>query len=199
MEIRQSNSLDSIQYFGREGIVNEMGKRSRDEKLIIIKNTICRKEKGSSTIEASLIMPFILTIIVLLVYLSFFLYNRVELTADAYLCALRGSRMEQDNAKETYQRMKKESKRLIKGNLLWADSCREEMKVKGNTIHVTYSMSIQIPGKVIFDRAFNNNTWNYTITKKVKKLQPVSFIRKCRKLTSINKQSGEDRENEGNL
>lgn len=158
------------------------------------------KIKGSSTIETSLIMPMILTIFSFLIYLSFFLYNRVEITADAYACALRGSQMEQETAKETYQFMKEESAKLMDGNLLAVKKYGEQIKVKGDDIQVTYNVSIQVPGEVILSNLFKDNSWDYTITKKTKKLQPVLFIRNCRKISNIDKKlEGENTENEGNL
>ncbi|MBQ7067418.1 MAG: pilus assembly protein [Lachnospiraceae bacterium] len=158
-----------------------------------------KKLKGSSTIEASLIMPMILTIFAFFIYLSFFLYNRVEVTTNAYILALRGSRMESETAKETYRYMKKESSKLMSGNLLAIKKYGEQMKVKGDNIQVTYSVSIQVPGAVILSNIFEENTWNYKITKKTKKLQPVLFIRNCRKISNLKNQSGKDTKNEGNL
>lgn len=52
------------------------------------------------TIEASLIIPMVIGILVSLVFLAFFLYNRCVLTQDMYILCLRGSTF--TNADEGY-------------------------------------------------------------------------------------------------
>ena len=157
------------------------------------------KAGGSSTIELSLIMPMLLTLFTFLIYLSFFLYNRVETTANAYICALRGSRMEQETAEKTYQHLKKESSRLMKGNLLSLSEYREQIEVKGNHVQVTYGISQKVPGSVILADLFYDDTWDFQITQKANKLQPVFFIRNCRKLCNLKKKQGKDGEDAGDL
>lgn len=157
------------------------------------------KAEGSSTIELSLIMPMLLTLFTFLIYLSFFLYNRVETTANAYICALRGSRLEQETAEKTYQHMKKESGRLMKGNLLSLQEYKEQMEVKGNHVQVTYGISQKVPGAVILADLFAEDTWEFQITQKAHKLQPVFFIRNCKKLNNLKKKQGKDEEGAGDL
>lgn len=155
--------------------------------------------QGSSTVELSLLMPLLLTLFVFLIYLSFFLYNRVETSANAYICALRGSRMEQEAPKATYQLMKKESAKLMKESLLAVKGYKEQIEVKGNQVQVTYEISQQVPAALIFDSLFHKDTWEFQVTKKTKKLHPVSFIRSCRKLSGIKNEKRKEGENEGNL
>lgn len=171
-------------------------KKNRNKSNNRIKN---KRLKGSSTIELSLIMPMLLTIFAFLIYLSFFLYNRVQVTANAYICALKGSRMEQEGAQETYQHMKKESNKLMEDSLLAIDEYKEQIEIKGNDIQVTYDISQQVPGSVILSNIFSQSVWNFQITKRTKKLQPVFFIRNCRKITNMKKKAGEDIKDEGNL
>ncbi|MBD5544130.1 MAG: pilus assembly protein [Lachnospiraceae bacterium] len=177
--------------------MKEYIRKSRIGNLIyfLVRIRVC----GSSTVELSLIMPMLLTLFVFLIYLSFFLYNRVETTANAYICALRGSRMEQETAEETYQKMKEESSALMKGSLLSVSEYKEQIKVKGNSIQVTYGISQQVPGSAIPYNLFYKDTWNFQITKKTKKLQPVFFIRNCRKLYNLNKKQGKDEKDEGDI
>lgn len=157
------------------------------------------KAGGSSTIEMSLIMPMLLTLFVFLIYLSFFLYNRVETTANAYICALRGSRLEQETAEKTYQHMKKESGRLMKGNLLSLQEYKEQIEVKVSYVQVTYEISQKVPGSVILADLFHENTWEFQITQKARKLQPVFFIRNCRKLNHLKEKQRKDELGAGNL
>ena len=48
-------------------------------------------KKGSFTIEAALLMPLILMVLMGLLYLDFFVHNRTWLTSAAYEAAVSGS------------------------------------------------------------------------------------------------------------
>lgn len=48
-------------------------------------------KKGSFTIEAALLMPLVLMILIGVLYLDFFVYDRAYLTAAAYEAAVSGS------------------------------------------------------------------------------------------------------------
>ncbi len=176
-----------------------MGKNKKSKTGNIVFHLFKIKAGGSSTIELSLIMPMLLTLFTFLIYLSFFLYNRVETTANAYICALRGSRLEQETAEKTYQHMKKESSRLMKGNLLSLQEYKEQIEVKGSYVQVTYGITQKVPGAVILADLFAEDTWEFQITRKAHKLQPVFFIRNCRKLSNLKEKQGKDEEGAGDL
>ena len=60
-------------------------------------STKAKKMQGAYlTIELSLIFPIILLVIVLVVHWSFMMYDRVIMSQDAYLLALRGAVISDD-------------------------------------------------------------------------------------------------------
>lgn len=77
-------------------------------------------KKGSFTIEAALLMPLVLMILIGVLYLDFFVHDRAYLTAAAYEAAVSGS-MEGYKKKGTYM------KRRIHREECWEVSgCWEE-------------------------------------------------------------------------
>lgn len=60
-------------------------------------------KKGSFTIEAALLMPLILMVLMGLLYLDFFVHNRAWLTSAAYEAAVSGS-MKVIKKTETYMK-----------------------------------------------------------------------------------------------
>ena len=50
-----------------------------------------RMKRGSMTIEAALLMPLLLLVVMITLYLFFYVHNKVWLTAAAYEAALDGS------------------------------------------------------------------------------------------------------------
>ena len=73
-------------------------------------------KKGSFTLEAALLMPLLLTVIMSMLYLDFFVHNRAWLTAAAYEAAVSGS-MEK---KQIYMRQ-----RIFRDGCLEARDCLE--------------------------------------------------------------------------
>lgn len=61
-----------------------------------------KKPNGYMTLEASLIMPFVLYICLLIIYTGFFLYDRCIFMQDCYRIALRGSSVYRDSNQDVY-------------------------------------------------------------------------------------------------
>ncbi len=51
-----------------------------------------RKFKGYMTLEASLVMPVVICVIVLIIYFTYYLYGRCMLSQDTYILAFRATR-----------------------------------------------------------------------------------------------------------
>ena len=76
-------------------------------------------KKGSFTLEAALLMPLLLMVIMSMLYLDFFVHNRAWLTAAAYEAAVSGS-MEGYKKKQIYMRQ-----RIFRDGCLEARDCLE--------------------------------------------------------------------------
>lgn len=77
-------------------------------------------KKGSFTIEAALLMPLVLMILIGVLYLDFFVHDRAYLTAAAYEAAVSGS-MEGYKKKGTYMK-----RRIYRVECWEISGCREE-------------------------------------------------------------------------
>lgn len=136
--------------------------------------------KGSYTLEATLIMPMILSILVLLIYWAFYLHDRAILSAAAYTAALRGSQM--ISGENISDEVNKCSKDLINNRLLITKGIEQRVEVKGDTIAVSYEGSINIPDGVLLNRSFAAGAGGIPVSAKgsAKKNDAVKFINSCR-------------------
>ena len=125
--------------------------------------------KGSATIEAAFIIPFTMIVLVNLIYLSFFLYNRLILTEASYIAALRSSRMEWSDANERYKEAEKASSLLLENSLLVTPSYQKQIVVKKDKSQVR----LRIEDK-----------WEFEVTKDAERQNPYQFIRECRRYLS---------------
>ena len=76
-------------------------------------------KKGSFTIEAALLMPLVLMILIGVLYLDFFVHDRAYLTAAAYEAAVSGSM-------EGYKKKGNMKRRIYRVECWEISGCREE-------------------------------------------------------------------------
>ena len=139
-------------------------------------------KKGSSTVEAAFLLPMIMTVIVLLIYLSVFMYNRLIITETAYIAALRGSRDEWKTAGESRHKSENASNELLRSALIMTERCGRQIQVKGKKVTVTLQMTQEIPFHGLMTDFTKNADPAYSVSKSAVKQNPYLFIREYSKL-----------------
>ena len=136
--------------------------------------------KGSYTVEASFLLPMILTVIILIIYMAFFLHDRQVLYSAAYTSALRGSQL--INGEDIYSQVEKSARELIKNRLLGTDGLRTDIEIGSDKIVVSYDGILRIPAGALLCRYLNGgkDTLSVKARAESKCVNPVSFVRKCR-------------------
>lgn len=163
-----------------------MKHRKRLLKNYIIKNLQGKMvAKGSYTIEASFLLPMILTVIVLIIYLSFFLHDRAILNCAAYTSSLRGSQL--INGEDVYAQVEKCSKSLIENRLLCTENVNTDIVIQGSDIQVSYAGIIRIPAGALLCKYLNNGRTEIEVKASAHAAcqNAVKFIRQCRVVGNI--------------
>ncbi len=134
--------------------------------------------KASVTIEASLILPFVIFLIWNILYVSFFVYDQAVLTEGSYTTALKAERTVGDlNERSSVAELKYQNDvgdRVVIGSVTMKQTVTEE------ETEVETQLALTGPGG-----AFYNSTWSAGQKKRVDAYQPVNFIRNCRQLEKI--------------
>lgn len=99
------------------------------------------KEKGSFTIEAALVIPMLMFVIMLTVQLSFFLYNRQAITVMAAQAALYGVQMETEGKAAIEKQLQAFLKEETEKRLLFTESVDWDVKVTMTKVTVSISFS----------------------------------------------------------
>ncbi len=134
--------------------------------------------KGSYTVEASFLFPMILTVLVLLIYLSFFLHDRCVMNEAAYQAALRGSRIKTgDNA--VIGATESAAEEMIQSALLATEEVSHQVSVTGSEVTVSYEGRLNIPAGILF-LPINGNGISVRGSGAAKRKDPILFIRECR-------------------
>ena len=138
-----------------------------------------KKLRGSYTVEASLIFPFILTVIVFIIFISAFLHDRAVMSSCAYQAALRASLVRTGDGD-----MKKAAERAaaynIEGLLFMTGDVKTAVTVKGDEVTVTYEGTLGIPRNILFFPINGTEAMKVTGRGSAAKKDAVEFIRKCR-------------------
>lgn len=138
--------------------------------------------QASSTVEASLLMPVILTVLFVLIYLSFFLYMRAGSVRIGYLAALRASQMEQESKKVREILAKKEFENLKEENYFGSGMCQGEICVKGDFVTVCVKTTQSLPNQIFVGGKMYENAFEDESIFTAKTNHPADFIRTCRKI-----------------
>ena len=131
------------------------------------------------TVEAALVIPVVISIIVMVMYLSFYLYDRCVLSQDCYVLCYRQS-IEKGKA----DRAGREAARAQFGEKLFMLSRFETSSSNGQAIHVRGNAAMTPPlfGLPLFDAEEN---WTLGVEEKAKKTDPPGDTRRVRRILNL--------------
>lgn len=136
-----------------------------------VNKLILKNHNGNYTIEAAIIIPITLFLILAMISLSFSLYNRCSMERAAAVSALRGSEeIFSDNAAR-YNKISQTIDEVLCFNLLSESEMNKNIKIKGNSM------------VVILEAKEKNNTFTTYSGKKA--INPVLWIRTFRKMKGM--------------
>ena len=146
-----------------------------------------KKIKGSSTIEASLIMPIILTILFLVIYLSLFLYARAGSVRLGYIAVLRASQLETETKSTREAFARKEFIKLKEENYLGNILCEGKVSTNEDIIEIYVETTEKLSNVIFVGGSMYGDKFYDVSTFVAKTNHPVTFIRKCRKIQKLSK------------
>lgn len=124
------------------------------------------KKKGSFTIEATILMPFLFFVILTLMQISFFLYNREAVTVMASQAALQGVQMEQEGKNTIRKRLETFLAEETGERLLFVDKVGWDVSVTLTKVKVTVTLS----QKTLF------KPLSCEVTEELTRLNPASLL-----------------------
>lgn len=132
-------------------------------------NRILLDHKGSYTVEAAFIIPISLFLVMSLIMIAFSLYNRCSIERAVCVSALRASEQIFKNSQQKSTEAGQAIQDVLAYNLLFENEIQKDISIiKGNTINVSMSTSEKIG--------------EFTTKAKKKAVDPVLFVRTCRKI-----------------
>lgn len=143
-----------------------------------MKRYLTKKMSGYFTVEAALLLPFAMMIIVFMIFLSFYCYDRCILEQCAYAAALRGSSNRFVNTQEAYEEAAGAAEDLIQGKLFAVREVNTTVRVSGLAVTVSYEYEVNMPvGNWLMD-VIGKDALCMEVSKKVLRNRTVEILRK---------------------
>lgn len=141
-------------------------------------------KRASATIEVALLMPLLIGIMLLVIYLSFSLYNREAITTIAYTAALKGAQMEQHGQKRIQEEIGSYVERECK-KLLFIRKEEHSVKATMGKVRVTINVVQKVPFCALPILRETEGLFQYGAEHTVRRMHPSSIIQEIRH--SVNK------------
>ncbi len=132
------------------------------------------------TVEAALVLPFVIGVVLLTIYLLFFQYNRCLMEQAALVLSMRGCTLQIVDREELVLRLSEQFHSDDKPYLAWS---MEDAKIslKGNCIKVECLGNIKFPFPgLAFWHA--DNMWESGIVCESQRIRPANLIRNYKKI-----------------
>ncbi len=139
-------------------------------------------KKGSYTVEAAFIVPMILSSMIIVIYLSFFIHNKVILSKEAYISALRISQCLGKPTDRELEKEERDARVRVESTIFACDQVESHFSLSNKKIQISYHMNFNLAKEIIPVKMLNKEVWDFHVRKEAQVFRPVEFIRTYKKL-----------------
>lgn len=142
---------------------------------------MCKKGKNAyMTLEASLVIPFVIGGIIFILYLGFYLYNACVIKQVACVAALRGSQLQKATTEEVEAYVQQQLENLLENQMLAEENIDKEIRVSAGKVKVRINSEMKMPLAEWISS--ETNLWSIESKAEASRLNPVDIIRNVRKI-----------------
>ncbi|MBQ7944797.1 MAG: pilus assembly protein [Lachnospiraceae bacterium] len=159
-----------------------------------MKKQLRKKDAGYFTVEAALVMPFVMLIITMMLFLAIYCYDRCVMEQCAYEAALRGSSNRYRENTLASQEAMNAAATLTEGKLFALKDLNYEVTVDMNRITVTYTAELNMPFVSWLVQEFGSQDFKLEVKREALRNRQVTLIRAFRKINDLFQVGEEPRE-----
>lgn len=141
--------------------------------------------KGYMTVEASFIITWTIFLFVLLIYLSFYSYDKCVLFQDAYAVCFRGSIQKKEEQVVSY--INAHIKEQFGSKYFGVGQVQGRVDRDGNTTSVEGECQVKVPVRQLFT-LYDKEGWKISTRARAQIINPTKVIRRCRLVGNILKE-----------
>lgn len=132
-----------------------------------------------------MILPMVMLFTVMMIFLSFYSYDRCVMEHSAYEAALRGTSSHFRTAEEAESAARTAAARLVEGKLFAMHDFRYNVSVDAGSVAVTYHCVVNMPFVTWLGEYVSGIDLTLDISRSAKRLRPTRMIRDCRILHGL--------------
>jgi hypothetical protein len=140
-----------------------------------------KKYAGYFTIEAVLILPIVLFIIIFLIHLSFFQYNRCMLDEETIVMMLRGSNTRDAEKQKMSDEWKQNGQLIRRKKLFLIFNIETGLEIEGRKLHIWTEGAMKPIYQENITEDYLKNIWRISSERWVELYDPSGFLMECRK------------------
>ena len=144
-----------------------------------------KSEAAYFTVEASLILPLVMLFTIMMIFLSFYSYDRCVLEHSAYEAALRGTYSHTKTAGEAAALARTAAGRLVEGKLIAARDFTYDVAVDADKVTINYHCAVNMPFMTWLARYMPNIDMTLDISRSVARHRPAQFVRGLRNINKL--------------
>lgn len=137
--------------------------------------------QGYFTVEAALVLPFALGILVFSIYMMFYQYNRCLSDQDLGMIALRGALEKTQDKEELVEKIQQQIGKLYQDKYIAFEGNKVQILLEGNKVKVNGGGKTQVPFPQLSVLTGQDN-WEIHRIYTNHRIDPVLFIRTCKRL-----------------
>lgn len=132
---------------------------------------------GMTTIEACILIPLSLMLIMLVLWFGFYKYNLSVISAAAAAAAMNGA-LEMNRSNEEINKLVDENiNELLKEKLIFVRGMNWDISVSATKISVTIRGEFFVPAQIFLSDIYEKEAWNFEIEKSAIRINPSGLLR----------------------
>lgn len=156
-----------------------------------------RYKKGSFTIEITILMPFILTVMIILSFFVLYLYNRNVMQN----AVSRGAKQCFYYENETNEKIQKECEKTVLADLeqylVGINKVELEVSVTKYKVKIGVIGKLNVPELIMLEDISLDGLWNYEIEAEESRLKPAELLRNGEQIKDIFDVIGKEEKDNG--
>ncbi len=134
---------------------------------------------GYYTVEAAMLMPILLTCILLIIYMSFYVHDKCVLDCVCYEAALRGA-MVTDPEADPVKKAEDAARELLDKRMIVSKNVEIDAKATALEISVSGKADFRIPKGIVLIPELRRKGISISADKKYSSVQPIEVVRALR-------------------
>ena len=140
-----------------------------------------REVEGYFSVEAALVFPMVIGVILLLIYLGFYQYDRCMLEFDMAAIALVGYHCEEEETESVLDEMERVAVGISRERYVAWEAENINIEVNGNRVCASGGGKLRFPFGFLIQKGMND-AWEAEANYENRRLDPVAFVRGYKKI-----------------